>query len=227
MKVADYDPRMLSAYTITDAARIVDMPRSTLSAWKKGQDYISQDRRRVVFRGPIQTRLDKGLSYYDLVEAFVLRSMRTEYGYSLKYIRKALEIAQEEYEIGRLFLHKRFCHNGKDFFLDRLNDLETLSEGHQMASKILLNDYLKRIEYAPDDLAKSFYPVIREVGVDAPRLVVVDPRVAFGRPVIKRRGIRTSAIANRLEAGESKDHIIDDFELTEVEFEQAIRLEAA
>ena len=225
---ADYDPRALSAYTYTEASKVLNMPRSTLGAWKKGQDYTSRERGRVVFEKAIATPLPEGLSYYDLVEAFILRSLRTEHGYKLPYVREALKIAEEQYGIKRLFLHRAFRHDGGSaFFLDRLTALATLDPGHQLAMKGLLQDYLKRIEYEPDDLSASFRPVIKEVGVSADPLIIVDPRKSFGRPIVERTGIRTSAIMARIQARESPKHVIGDFGLTDEEFDQALRLEAA
>lgn len=229
MKAATaYDPRSLSAYTYADAARVLNIPRSTLSAWKKGQDYKSRERGHVVFEEAIATDLLDGLSYYDLVEAFILRSLRTKHGYKLKTVREALRVAQKEYGIERLFLHRAFRHDGgKEFFLDRLNDLATLSHGHQLVMKTVLDDYLQRIEYAPDDLSALFRPVIQQLGVSAPALIVVNPLMSFGRPVVERTGIRTSAIVMRVDAGELRPHIIEDFGLDPQEFEQALLLEAA
>ena len=223
-----FDPRAVAAYSYAEASRVLNVPRSTIQAWKKGQDYVSQARGRVVFEKPIGTDLERGLSYFDLVEVFILRSLRTQHGFKLDYIREAQKIAQDEYGIERLFLHKAFRHDGgSDFFLDELGQLVTLTPALQLAMKETLTDYLKRIDYADDERTASFYPVIRHLGVAAPKLLIVNPSIAFGQPVVKRRGIRTAAIKWRLDAGESRRHIIKDFGLTPDEFDQAIRLEAA
>lgn len=228
MKASTQDPRELAAYTVSDAARILGMPRTTLASWKKGQDYTSQQYGHVRFETPIATRLPRGLSYFDLVEAFVLRSLRTEEGFKLRYIRQALATAQREYGIERLLLHRAFRFDrGSEFFLDQFTHLASLSPGNQLAMKTVLQGYLKRIDYGPDDLATRFDPIVRNMGLDADRLIMVNPLVSFGRPVIKRTGIRTRAIVSRVDAGESWKHIINDFGLTEPEFEQALLLEAA
>jgi uncharacterized protein (DUF433 family) len=220
------DSRELAAYTYAEAGRLLSIPASTIRAWKRGQTYTYKEEQRR-FEEPIPTQLSRGLSYFDLVEVFILRSLRREYKYELSYIRDALQIAQEEYGIDRLFLNEAFRHDGREFFLDRLTDLATLSPSHQLAMRTVLDAYLRRVEYGPDDLADSFYPVIPQLGVEAEKLIVIKSTVSFGRPVVERRGIRTSVVVGRINAGETPEHVAEDFGLTADEIGQAILLEAA
>jgi uncharacterized protein (DUF433 family) len=59
------------------------------------------------------------------------------------------------------------------------------------------------------------------------RLIVIDPRVSFGRPTIAHRGISTGAIVGRIDAGESLDEVSDDYDLTPDEIEAAVLYERA
>ena len=59
----------------------------------------------------------------------------------------------------------------------------------------------------------------------APRIVVVDPRVAFGRPVLAGTHIPTEVIYQRFGAGESVEQLADDYDRTPSEIEEAIRCE--
>lgn len=58
-------------------------------------------------------------------------------------------------------------------------------------------------------------------------LVLVSPLIAFGRPVIGRLGISTEAIADRINAGEDKNAVIEDYGLKEDEFDEALAYESA
>ncbi len=71
------------------------------------------------------------------------------------------------------------------------------------------------------------YPFLSAVAPSEARPIVIDPRIAFGRPVVQRKGISTSAIAERIDAGESVDDIASDYELGPSEIEQAIVYERA
>ena len=54
---------------------------------------------------------------------------------------------------------------------------------------------------------------------------MIDPRIAFGRPIVARKGSSTSAIAERIDAGESLDDIAADYDLGQFEIEQAVLYE--
>jgi uncharacterized protein (DUF433 family) len=59
------------------------------------------------------------------------------------------------------------------------------------------------------------------------RPIVIDPRIAFGRPVVLRMGISTSAIADRIDAGEQVEDIAADYDLDASEINQAVLYERA
>jgi uncharacterized protein (DUF433 family) len=59
------------------------------------------------------------------------------------------------------------------------------------------------------------------------RPIVIDPCIAFGRPVMLHKGISTSAIADRIDAGESIGDVAADYELGTTEIEQAVIYERA
>jgi uncharacterized protein (DUF433 family) len=56
---------------------------------------------------------------------------------------------------------------------------------------------------------------------------VIDPSIAFGRPILLRRGITTAVIAERIDAGESVGEVATDYELSSDEIEGAILYERA
>jgi uncharacterized protein (DUF433 family) len=221
------DPRTLAAYTYAQASRLLDIPASTIRAWKKGYHYTYRGERKL-FEGPIPSHLTRGLSYFDLVEIFVLRSLRVEHEYPLRYIREALDTAWNEFGIDHLFLHAEFRHSGKEFFLDQYTHLASLSPGKQIALKGVLEGYLQRIGgYGSDRLARYFYPIPPNRGIDSPQIIVINPHKSFGRPMIERVGIRTDAIYDRINAGEDPEHVRLDYGLEPEELVEAINFEAA
>jgi uncharacterized protein (DUF433 family) len=46
--------------------------------------------------------------------------------------------------------------------------------------------------------------------------------VAFGRPIVRRAGVSTEAIADRIDAGETVAAVADDYDLSTEEVEQAV-----
>ena len=60
---------------------------------------------------------------------------------------------------------------------------------------------------------------------ETPTMVVIDPRLSAGRPVIAGTGLATQLIAERYKAGESISDLAHDYERGNDEIEEAIRCE--
>ena len=60
---------------------------------------------------------------------------------------------------------------------------------------------------------------------DEPKIIVVNPRGAFGKPVLFNSGIPTIAIADRFQAGESIASIAKDYDRAAGEIEEVLRYE--
>ena len=224
-----FDARTVPAYSYAQASRLLGIPSSTVRAWKKGQRYTYRGEDRV-FEAPIPASLSRGLSYFDLVETFVLRSLRVEHRYPIQYIREALNVAWQQYGIERLFLHRDFRYGTtefRDFFVDRYTHLASLSRSKQLAMREVLASYLHRIGHGPDKLARFFYPIPPNRGVDSSKIIILNPTVSFGRPIIERVGIRTRAIADRIDVGEEPDEVCADYGIEPEELAEAINFEAA
>lgn len=85
----------------------------------------------------------------------------------------------------------------------------------------------KRIEYNDDGAPIRFYPFTRGYGREDPKLVVIDPAVKFGRPVIAGTGVPTGTIAKFVKAGESIEELAEDYRVRPAEIEEAVRYELA
>lgn len=63
---------------------------------------------------------------------------------------------------------------------------------------------------------------------EAPRVVVIDPRVLYGRPVIAGTRVPTAAVVyERWKAGESVETLAVDYSRSRDEIEEALRCEHA
>jgi uncharacterized protein (DUF433 family) len=76
-----------------------------------------------------------------------------------------------------------------------------------------------------NDAPVRFYPFSRDPAPDAPRTVVIDPEVRFGRPTVK--GAPTDVLVERWRAGDNSADFADDYGLTTDEVDEALRYEAA
>src|SRR6266700_23099 len=91
--------------------------------------------------------------------------------------------------------------------------------------KEMLAAHLRRVEHDPTGLTARLYPFTRKRQPDEPKIIVIDPRVSFGRPTITGTGITTSIIAERYKAGESVDELSQDYGCEREHIEEAVRCE--
>ncbi|MHC5779320.1 DUF433 domain-containing protein [Nostoc sp.] len=220
------DPRDIPTYSIGDAARYLRIPAGTIRSWTVGRNYpITNGSNFFKPLIPIRDLKPKLLSFTNLVEVHVLRAIRKHHQIDLGKVRDALNFISEHFQASHPLARERFLTDGVDLFIERYGSLVNASKSVQMELKDALNAHLERIE--PDDtgLAIKLYPFTRSHEEDNPRIVVIDPRIAFGRLVIAGTGIATSVLAERYQAGDSIDDLAYDYECDRLKIEEAIRCE--
>jgi uncharacterized protein (DUF433 family) len=167
------------------------------------------------------------------VELHVLAALRREHHVQMPNIRRAVEYVKRRLGSPRPLINEEMETDGTDIFVTKLGSLINVSQNGQLAMKALLQEYLKRIDRDAHGVAIRLFPFTRPKGVasdatDAmtqPRLVAIDPAVAFGRPVIAGSRVPTIEIFERFIGGESPDEIAADFGRTLEEVHEAIRCE--
>jgi uncharacterized protein (DUF433 family) len=216
------------AYPLTEAARYLKLPAATLRAWVIGRPY-PRGKGVAHFEPLIRPPSTRPplLSFWNLVEAHILRSLRTEHGISLGDLREALRYAERNLEIERLLLDQRLCTDAGKLFIDRYGQLINLSASGQLAMRKVFDEHLKRIEWADVTFPIRLYPFIASSADTTDRSIVIDPAIAFGRPIVVSAGVTTQAIADRVDAGEAVDEIANDYGLATNDIEQAVVYERA
>ena len=66
------------------------------------------------------------------------------------------------------------------------------------------------------------YPYWGSAQQQGGRPIAIDPKIAFGRPIVQRAGVSTAAIADRIDAGETVAAVAKDYDLSIEEIEQAV-----
>jgi uncharacterized protein (DUF433 family) len=112
-----------------------------------------------------------------------------------------------------------------DLFLERYGELVNLSKSGQLAMKKVLETYLRRVEWN-NNFPIRLYPFVSR-DVSDRRRVVIDPEIAFGRPIVAGKSISTAAIVERIDAGESIDDIALDYDISRDDIEEAVLYERA
>ena len=219
--------RRTPAYSYVEAAHYLNLPPSTLSSWFSGKSYQHGGEIR---RFKPVIRLDgkpgEGLSFLNLVEAHVLTAIRRRHGIPLQQVRKALDFVRRKLGVKRPLADARFETDGVDLFVRELEKLVNVSQEGQLEIEPVIRSFLKRIKRDPSGVPIKLYPFTRKAATaDEPEPVEIDPRVAFGRPVLVGRGVPTAVLADRFKAGDSLVDLAQDYDTSPQTIEEAIRCE--
>lgn len=215
----------MPTYTVRQAAQYLLLPESTLHSWLVGKVYATKvgERRRAapvirpaVARSPL-------LSFWNLVEAYVLAGIRRDHRVSLQKVRKALSYVERELDLKRPLIEQEFLTDGIHLFVETYGELVNASQAGQVSMRKMLEESLRRVDRDPKGLAERLFPWSRVPS--EPRQVEIDPRRAFGKLVIAGTGVPTEVIAERLRAGDSLKHLARDYRLTTDQVEAALRWE--
>lgn len=213
------DPRDLAAYGLTEAARLLRLPSATLRRWVMGA--AGQGGSPPLIELPRPDR--PVLSFTNLVEAHVLAALRRGHGLRMTAIREGVRYVTDELGDAHPLARQDFETDGVDLFVTRMESLVNVSRRGQVALRHVLELHLRRVERDPAGLATRFYPFTRAAADDAPRVVVIDPRISFGRPVIAGTGAPTDVVVDRYLAGESVEVLADDYGCDREAIEEVIR----
>src|SRR5207245_2427607 len=110
---------------------------------------------------------------------------------SISRLRWALDYAQRSLEIDRLLLNPELRTTAGQVFLDRYGQLISLSASGQLALRKLFEEHLKRIEWDEWRFPIRLYPFVQPETLSDAKPIAIDPSIAFGRPILVRRGITT------------------------------------
>lgn len=205
------DPRDLAAYTHTDAARYLDMPRSTIRNWV-GTNGIVQP------AGAL-------LSFNNLVELHTLGSLRRVHGIKPEKIRNAIAYVSERMGVDRPLLHGEFSTDGVDLFVER-GGLVSASRPGQVPIQDVIRSYLKRVDWDDMKAPIRLFP-LSEAQSDTERLIAIDPIRSFGKPMLVGTGVPTHILVARFRGRESMQELADDYDIPLDKVEAAIRWELA
>ena len=219
-------PEEQPAYGLTEASRYLSIPSATLRSWVAGRKYPTESGPRF-FKPIIQLPEDvrAGLSFVNLVEAHVLDAIRRHHQVPLGKIRQAIHYLQKHFSSAHPLAEQRFQTDGIDLFVEKFGQLINVTQSGQMALRELLKAYLHRVERDASGTAVKLYPFTRKRDLSEPKVVVIDPRISYGRPVLVGTGIPTAIVAERYKAGESIDELAEDYGRSRNEIEEAIRCE--
>jgi uncharacterized protein (DUF433 family) len=204
---------------MVEAAHYARVPYQTLRYWTKGRDSIKPLISLVSTDPP-------RFSFMNLMECHMLSGMRRDYNLRIVKVRNALRNLAKLYPSSHPLIDRQLETNRVDvFFRDHGKDLVNLNNPDQNVFREILETYIERIERNPNGML-VFFPFVEKRSRLEPKIIMINPAVSFGRPIIAGTGIPTSVIASRFHARESISDLAKEYERTEQEVEEAIRWES-
>ena len=213
-------------YTVSEAARLLQIDSSrAIYGWLAGHTGVRAD--PVIRRDYQPIAGSQELSFWDLMEVRFIHHFRKQ-GVPLQTLRRTAEKARRD-------MRKKhpFALSNLTYMTDRKRIFSQVVEetGDQHTMDILGDQYemyeviefvlARNVAFHPiTGLAESFQPLGEYPSI------LVDPRFAYGKPVVARRGIPTAAIFRQVRAEKgNKDRVAHWFGVSVDEVDEAIGFE--
>ncbi len=206
--------------TPLEAAEHLQIPERTMHRWlhekAAGQPLVHSIRP--------QRRGWPSVPFVALVEAYVLRALR---GFHLPTatIRAAAADIRTQFGTEYGLATRRIATDGVDVFIHYLDSDEIARVGdRQMPIRQVIDDYLRYIVWDEDDefpvrlQLRRYDPAVAEV--------VIDPRFAWGSPIVEPAKVTVNAVLGMWRAGERPDVVADEYGLTVEQVQALIRVAA-
>ncbi len=223
--MAKRDPRRAPAYSIAQAAQYLKILAPTVRSWVLGRDYPRQPGKgRFKPAVVIQSGPNHHLSFLNLIEISALQALRTGHKFKPSAVSTALDYAGQDLAVTNLLASKHLYARPGELFLARYCQLGNLNRADELCIKAVLRGLQHRIQWDDGIPVRSFPPVPRTPGAKS---VMLDPRVAFGRPALTRLSVSTSVIVDRINAGEETADLAKDYGATDEEIIDALAYERA
>jgi uncharacterized protein (DUF433 family) len=187
-------------YPLAQAARLVGVEARTVRRWLRGYSWKYRDGRNssgplwsLAYADDDELGSEQVLSFRDLLE---LRMVATfaDHGVPLLVIRATIEAAMQDF--GRYPLQSRkFLTDGRRIFIEAVERATGTTTLIDVRRKQFVFDVVIRpslfegIDYDPNGQARRWFPVKDR------RVIVLDPVVQFGEPIIAEAGVPTDTLA--------------------------------
>ncbi len=221
-------------YTVTEAARYLDVPTSTLATWTHGYRMHAPGRREVVGEA-VLTALPRSsgrgpvIPFVGLAEGLVLTAIRST-GVPLQRIRPALIRLEQELGLSHALASKRLYTDGAEVLYDyaergddptaakAARDLVVVRNNQGVFNEVV-EGYLRRLVFGDDGYARLIH-----LPAYATADVIVDPTRGFGQPIFARGGARIEDALSLFRAGEPLDAVAEEYGIPPVQLEDAVRI---
>jgi len=220
----------VGVYTVPEAAKLIGANTLRVRRWLEGYRFPTSEG---VGESPPMLRSQlpvlggrQAIGFLDLVELLFIKAFR-DHGVSLPTIRRAARKAASRWGTDHPFCLKRFATDGRTIFAtieDEVGD-EGLLEltKSQLAFSGILRPFLTQLDYGHlGATIDRWWPLGKK------KPVLLDPKIAFGRPIVAESAVPTEALYRAAVANGSEAEVASWFGVSvgavraAIEFERKI-----
>jgi uncharacterized protein (DUF433 family) len=210
-------------YTVPMIARILAAKPEKVRSWVEG--YGHSDASPILIRQLPRVGGKTVLGFLDLIESAFIRHFR-ETGFSPQTIRKvALKLRERHGSDHPFAMDKRFRANGKHIFEEVVTDegekrlVNLMNDNFEIVSAVEPSLF-EQVFYV-EDIARSWRPLRNHPNV------IMDPKISFGRPVVRNVWVPTETLFAAYQAEGGFDAAAEEFGIKPSDIESAVSFEQA
>ncbi|MGH8790910.1 MAG: DUF433 domain-containing protein [Cupriavidus necator] len=217
----------IGLYAFPEASRLTRIPTRDLRRWLSGYTYRSKTGAVVsvppLWQGELANKGVDCIGFRDLLEVRFVQAFRL-HGVSLQSIRLASHKARGLFGLDYPFTARRFRTDGRSIFASALEEtgetrLLDIVRGQYAFRRIVEASLYHGIEFDDADRAMRWYPMPRS------RAVVLDPKIAFGEPIVTDGSVPTTVLYNAFRADRDRRFVARVYEVPVAAVEAAIAFE--
>lgn len=216
----------IGLYTLKEAERLTGADAREVSRWLFGyrrKNGVSEPLWRTELID-IDHGQQKLIGFRDLLELRIVKAFM-QHQVPLRVIRAAIDSAREIFSTEYPFTTNRFLTDGKSIFYEALQshgevELTDLVRRQVVFEHIIRPELYAGIEFTSKGQAKRWFPVKNA------EVIVLDPQIAFGKPILAGFGIRTDVLAASFAVERDKKKVAALFDVPLREVSAALRYEA-
>ena len=218
------------AYTAPQAAMLAGAQPQTVRRWIDGLESKAGRMAPVLPVEEAPSRGTRRVSFLDLAEIAIIARFRRgtcgQPGVPLRRLRKAREYARRELKVDYPFASLALRQFGQNVLYEFEREhpgpaLIALDMNGQHVFPSVVETVLDSFTY--DDYEHLAY-IWHPLGKDVP--IVINPLIAAGQPVIEGTGARVESIKARIQAGDSRTLVADDYGISQSAVDHALKFAA-
>jgi uncharacterized protein (DUF433 family) len=217
----------IGLYTFREASRFTRAQPREIRRWLRGYEfnYRGEQHASAPLWNP-EIELSEAIGFRDLLELRLVKHFVSN-GVHLTLVRTAIETARKEFGTDYPLTAHRFLTDGRRIFHEAFETASSQASPLRdlVAHQYVLDDVVRPSLYAGIEYRQGGKQAQRWYPMQRTKAVVLDPQIAFGKPVLADYGIPVDAIAAAVAVEKSEARVARIFEIPRSAVSIAVRYE--